>query len=1761
MSFKNPLEIPEIMAMVASRLDKSDLVRCTCVSKSWRDIFLPHRWRSIHRTFEKEDYANERSGPTQEALHNHRHLVQELTIEGPIRMDDMCIHQNLRTLRIQFCKYGMIGNIDMRAVDWDLTEKSPVLHSLSLYYLIVDTPLCQRFLEHPRLRSLELEEADIRANAALEFWEACKHLDSLSLKNVLFEYDAMSLPQDAVFERIRKLSLQGYRSSPGIRIYQKSKKWAALLEAVWNCFGPISCFYQHHGDFGPQALKTLGFHFSTLMKLYLRDSSSDISSTTRTVLCSCPKLEVLYTGDVFARDVVKDAPWVCQSLQVLGVCFRVGEREQDLQPLIFERLSTLVQLHTLHMYISYDCELFEGVLGFHLGCGLGQLATLKEMTRLAFPNSGPDRMIQKLRMEDVEWMANNWKKLKDVNGTLFSTCSIINARLRGRLVSHGIRSEPDVPNNGVLVNVRSSSAYRHWFDSGALDMSHTISDDRDDGALAFPLDFQISRTPLSPNIKHSIYRHKYAKQIMPPKNPLEIPEIMDMVASQLNKSDLALCVCVSKTWRDIFLPHIWRSVHRAFEKDGYSSECSGPAQQVLHNHRNLVQELTIDGPIRMDDICTHQNLHTLRIDYRYSKARHDIEMKAVDWDLTEKSPFLCDLSLSYLIVDTPLCQRLLEHPHLKSFELAVADIEGNAIRGFWEACKHLESLGLRIVTFNGRPMSVHEDAVFERMRNLVLGLEQMEWDPILAFHCPMLETLEWETTHFRVRISIHRPLQMDRWHVICGLGTTFYRGPDSQDWDPKWAALIDAIGYSFGSVTHFKHSYGKFGPQSSKALSFHFNTLVRLDIPGSHPAISVLTRAVLCSCPKLEYLNLASSNIFARDIVQDEPWVCQSLQELSVGLRVGETDQDLQPLIFERLSSLVRLKVLNMSRWKDNCREGVLNFRLDCGLKQLATLKELALVIFPASKSDTMVQRLEMEDVEWMMNNWKNLKAIQGTLNCTNSVLNQDLHEMFVSHDICPRRNSKQLDDLFWSQGPLIHLISPPTYRHKYTGKVMSSKDPLKLPEIMDMVASHLNKSDLALCVCVSKSWRDIFLPHRWRSIHRTFEKEDYSKERSGPTQEALHNHRHLVQELTIEGPIRMDDMCTHQNLHTLRIQFFKYGMNRYVEWRAVDWDLTEKSPVLHSLSLYHLDVDTPLCQKILEHHRLRSLELEQAYIRGNAASKFWEACKRLESLCMRKVTFDGSSMPIHRDTVFERIRNLVLEQGQMNWDLMFVPFHCPMLETLEWKAPYFTVRILIHRPLQMDRWDVIRSLGTTSYSRPESYLESGWDSKWAALIEAIGHSFGSITHFKHTHGKFGPQSSKALSFHFNTLVRLDIQGSNPDISSMTRAVLCSCPKLEHLFSGNIFARDIVQDKPWVCQSLRVLRVGFRVGETDQDLQPLIFERLSSLVRLELLDMDLSYSNDCDGVLHFRMDCGLGQLATLKKMTWVSFPYCRYANMMQRLEMEDVEWMMNNWKNLKAIRGTLNYTSSEINKDLHKMSISEDWDPKWATLIDAIGHSFGSITHFKHYHGKFGPQSSKALSFHLNTLVRLDIQGSIPDISAMTRAVLCSCPKLECLRSGNIFARDIVQDEPWVCQSLQGLEVGLRVGETDQDLQPLIFERLSSLVRLKILNMDMDAMWRDDCNEGVLSFRLDCGLRQLTTLKELALVIFPTSKSGTMVQRLEMEDVEWMVDAWKSLIGVHGTLNCTNSELDQDLHKMFVSHDICVRRNSKQVRDLVLYFS
>ncbi|KAF9344414.1 hypothetical protein BGX34_005695, partial [Mortierella sp. NVP85] len=460
----------------------------------------------------------------------------------------------------------------------------------------------------------------------------------------------------------------------------------------------------------------------------------------------------------------------------------------------------------------------------------------------------------------------------------------------------------------------------------------------------------------------------------------------------------------------------------------------------------------------------------------------------------------------------------------------------------------------------------------------------------------------------------------------------------------------------------------------------------------------------------------------------------------------------------------------------------------------------------------------------------------------------------------------------------------------------MLAQNPLDIPEVTSHVASYLYRTDLASCVRVSKSWRDIFLPHLWRDVTRSFLNDQITGSRHfGPSQEALNKHRHLVRYLSLDGYVCEDDVCPLPNLRHLKIYYLNTDMAVTRVRETFNWDITEISPLLDRLLICNLDMDRQSCQRLLEHPHLRNLELSKTGIMPDARQDIWEACKNLESLSLKRVRFRGNSPSIPADTVFNRLRTLVIKEIDFGClQRLPVILHCPILESFELETRSFKVRMMIKHPIQMDRWSQVASLIIPIFPT---------DEEWALILERIGNCFENVTCLHVVRGEFGSRSLEALGPYFSNLVDLRLTSCN---SSTITGVLCSCRKLEILHVPDIFADDIAQGGPWVCQQLLELKIGIRVKETDQGLQPLVFKRLSTLVRLTKLDMSGANHDNGEGVLEFRLDCGLGELAGLQALRTVVYYDAFAVRLRDQIEAKDVEWMIDNWKKLKRIRGVLN---------------------------------------------------------------------------------------------------------------------------------------------------------------------------------------------------------------------------------------------------------------
>ncbi|CAO3564957.1 unnamed protein product [Mortierella alpina] len=179
-------------------------------------------------------------------------------------------------------------------------------------------------------------------------------------------------------------------------------------------------------DVGAFELLRKSFPFLTELNLTHCPHVTDLM--VREVMGSCFSLTLLKASKVQARVMVEGKPWVCKSLQTLGLYFIFspeGESPADelthrneLHTRVFERLSELRELETLVLGDTIEMWYQEWLgrppqrgLELRLDRGLGRLSTLDRLKRLYI-----DKTWQLMEAEDYTWMLDHWPKLEVVDG-------------------------------------------------------------------------------------------------------------------------------------------------------------------------------------------------------------------------------------------------------------------------------------------------------------------------------------------------------------------------------------------------------------------------------------------------------------------------------------------------------------------------------------------------------------------------------------------------------------------------------------------------------------------------------------------------------------------------------------------------------------------------------------------------------------------------------------------------------------------------------------------------------------------------------------------------------------------------------------------------------------------------------------------------------------------------------------------------------------------------------------------------------------------------------------------------------------------------------------------------------------------------------------------------------------------------------------------------------------------------------------------------
>ena len=406
------------------------------------------------------------------------------------------------------------------------------------------------------------------------------------------------------------------------------------------------------------------------------------------------------------------------------------------------------------------------------------------------------------------------------------------------------------------------------------------------------------------------------------------------------------------------------------------------------------------------------------------------------------------------------------------------------------------------------------------------------------------------------------------------------------------------------------------------------------------------------------------------------------------------------------------------------------------------------------------------------------------------------------------------------------------------------------------------------------------------------------------PRRDAADMHRYLIEELTLSREIGRFSKRPYPNLRRLELD-----MSGVVDQNhQLFTDLIMKTPVLVNLKLVAVDAPLTFWGILSTLPHIRHLDLASMSLKTEDSAGLWRTCKKLESLQLKNVVMDEQSRP--EDVVFDQLRTLGLEttdlldcsllEGTYQMDLIL---QSPILESLELKiGRYGDIQV---PTANLEDWPHFKKLhidGCNGVSNLDSIYKR----------QGIGVGVGNTADVKPYCSELDTPVSMEFGSHFSTLVDVDLLRSETICWSILPDVLCLCPRLERLQSAGVLARHVAERGPWVCQQLRELRIRFLFDPSTQDLRQLIFERLSKLVGLEQLTLDYGHSRRGSGYdgLECRLDCGLGQLASLQQLTfvWFNTPNNRWGIDWgsPSLGLEEAEWILENWGKLERIKGNLN---------------------------------------------------------------------------------------------------------------------------------------------------------------------------------------------------------------------------------------------------------------
>ncbi|KAG0043425.1 hypothetical protein BGZ83_011418, partial [Gryganskiella cystojenkinii] len=751
--------------------------------------------------------------------------------------------------------------------------------------------------------------------------------------------------------------------------------------------------------------------------------------------------------------------------------------------------------------------------------------------------------------------------------------------------------------------------------------------------------------------------------------------------------------------------------------------------------------------------------------------------------------------------------------------------------------------------------------------------------------------------------------------------------------DEITAGILNALN---GGLEDLAIQTGIFGSQALQALQDkHSGTLKRLNLFGSS-ATSATIHSILCTCPRLVYIRAHRLFFMLSTMVpDDQPWVCKDLQEWHVVIELESTydvvcldfddssyleeqmDQEKQVSrkIFGRLAALNRISILDLgldrapshrlhpsklSRARKLDSPPPLQLRLDWGLDQLETLRDLVLLIF--DKAD---QSLGEDEQRWFeskfpklrirkmqspdniikdpkdrcginSSNNSNTKNIptnnSNSKHCTPMALSQDHHGFpepnanTSNHDNIKNNSSSNVYRPFeWLPTEIVTMIliylkaltmdEFSYFRHLYS-------------------CLHVSRSFYAVCKPVI--WKDLWLnnwsrsqiptesirPNRSlvRSLYLSFDVGGHLSVEFDPTilpfpslgELIVHGERRLVRASIVDMDNLTGDLVQrHQDvLEDLRLRDLYFPSECTQLWKATG-SLTR---TIKRLEVDNLRIEGS--RNILDFSNICTLSplLEELNLDG----VFLKVSDTLGTPVITTTTNDQQQQDQqHQQHEYSRqlpckLRHLTIHNvtGPLKFLDQLVRMldnQSPALSSVDWNSAspwHYLPRVTfssLARGLANGtlHWPSLRKLHLLCKTMDDTLL--------AGTLNALNPVLEDLAIRA---GAFGPQALEALlDKHAGTLTQLDLFGSHVT-STGIYSILCSCPRLVYFRGERLLSSDILSDeRPWVCQDLEEWHMAIEMDSnwdnSDDDGQDLsieeasrkVYQRLSSLRRIRNLDL------------------------------------------------------------------------------------------------------------------------------------------------------------------------------------------------------------------------------------------------------------------------------------------------------------------------------------